>query len=234
YQVLVTLNRLDEILIPKTENPVVRVAAVTTRASRISRGGHARGLDRGDAGRSDQRAQEEEVWITGMKKYLCGAIADLTQTEARSYGKIAAGYEVDEQDLLFYWPPTPRSGENHDRLVVPETLQPDVLHHYHTTLEEGHQGVGHTYQQIRDHFHWRELYRSVQQYGNTEFLIWIDLFTGYVIAKASSSRSAQTGAESYEECVFRRFGACEMIRHDREPGVMSDFFRAFNKILEQR
>ncbi|OWY94013.1 reverse transcriptase, partial [Phytophthora megakarya] len=70
--------------------------------------------------------------------------------------------------------------------------------------------------------------------GDTELLIWVDLFTGYVIAKASSSRSAQTVAESYEECVFRRFGASEMIRHDREPGFMSDFFRAFNKILGQR
>ncbi|OWY93734.1 hypothetical protein PHMEG_00036762 [Phytophthora megakarya] len=67
--------------------------------------------------------------------------------------------------------------------------------------------------------------------GNTELLIWVDLFTGYVIAKASSSRSAQTVAESYEECVF---GASEMIRHDREPGFMSDFIRAFNKILGQR
>ncbi|OWY91423.1 reverse transcriptase, partial [Phytophthora megakarya] len=70
--------------------------------------------------------------------------------------------------------------------------------------------------------------------GNTELLIWVDLFTGYVIAKASSSRSAQTVAESYKECVFRRFGDSEMIRHDREPGFMSDFFRAFNKILGQR
>jgi hypothetical protein len=59
--------------------------------------------------------------------------------------------------------------------------------------------------------------------GNTELLIWIDLFTGYVIARASSSRTAQTIAESYEECVFRRFGASEVIRHDREPGFMSDF-----------
>ena len=70
--------------------------------------------------------------------------------------------------------------------------------------------------------------------GNTELLIWVDLFTGYVIAKASASRTAQTIAESYEECVFRRFGASEMIRHDREPGFMSDFFRAFNRILGQR
>ncbi|KAE9278076.1 hypothetical protein PF001_g25332 [Phytophthora fragariae] len=69
--------------------------------------------------------------------------------------------------------------------------------------------------------------------GNTELLIWVDLFTGYVIAKASASRTAQTIAESYEECVFRRFGASEAIRHDREPGFMADFFRAFNKILGQ-
>ncbi|KAE9265493.1 hypothetical protein PR003_g32442, partial [Phytophthora rubi] len=70
--------------------------------------------------------------------------------------------------------------------------------------------------------------------GNTELLIWVDLFTGYVIAKASASRTAQTIAESYEECVSRRFGASEVIRHDREPGFMADFFRSFNKILGQR
>ncbi|OWZ19365.1 reverse transcriptase [Phytophthora megakarya] len=68
----------------------------------------------------------------------------------------------------------------------------------------------------------------------TELLIFKDLFSGYVIAKASGSRTAQTVAESYEECVFRRFGASEVIRHDREPGFMSDFFCAFNKILAQR
>ncbi|POM60790.1 reverse transcriptase, partial [Phytophthora palmivora] len=56
--------------------------------------------------------------------------------------------------------------------------------------------------------------------GTTELLIWIDLFTGYVIAKASASRTAQNVAENYEECVFRRFGASEAIRHDREPGFM--------------
>ncbi|OWY98179.1 LOW QUALITY PROTEIN: reverse transcriptase [Phytophthora megakarya] len=65
--------------------------------------------------------------------------------------------------------------------------------------------------------------------GNTELLIFVDLFSGYVIAKASASRSAQTIAETYEECVFRRFA-----RHDREPGFMSDFFKSFNKILGQR
>ncbi|OWZ03159.1 reverse transcriptase [Phytophthora megakarya] len=129
-------------------------------------------------------------------------------------------------------------------------VQSDVLYHYQTTLEGECQGVGRTYQRIRDHFHRRGLYQSVHRYagecvdceigkakpviqgespenlqaaypfqiiamdhipplhrsykGNTELLIWVDLFTGYMIAKASASRSAQTVAESYEECVFRQ------------------------------
>ena len=60
--------------------------------------------------------------------------------------------------------------------------------------------------------------------GNTELFLWVDLFSGYVIAKESSSRSAQTIAENYEERVFRRFGTSEAIRHDRGPGFMSGFF----------
>ncbi|OWY99908.1 LOW QUALITY PROTEIN: reverse transcriptase [Phytophthora megakarya] len=133
YQDLVTLNRLDEILIPKTENPVVRVAAVTTRAgqARSPAGVMKEDLIREIRVDRIKQAQEEEVWIAGMKKYLSGSIADLTQAEARSYGKLAADYEVDEQDPLFYCPPTPRSGDDRDRLmrlVVPKTLQSDVSH----------------------------------------------------------------------------------------------------------
>ena len=52
--------------------------------------------------------------------------------------------------------------------------------------------------------------------------------------KASSSRTAQAIAEGYEEFVFRRFGASEAIRHDREPGFMLDFFLAINWIAEQK
>ncbi|OWZ01118.1 hypothetical protein PHMEG_00027562, partial [Phytophthora megakarya] len=196
YRNLVILNRLDEILIPKTENPVVRVAAVTTRAGRARSpaGGMEEDLIREIRIDRIKQTQEEEVWIAGMKKYLSGSIADLTQAEARSGGKIAADYEIDE-------------------LVAPETLQSAVLHHYHTTSEGGRQGVGRTYQRIRDHFHWRgyigmfsdmwgnawiakQKKENRSHKGNTELLIWVDLFTGYVIAKASSSPSGQTVAES--------------------------------------
>ena len=69
---------------------------------------------------------------------------------------------------------------------------------------------------------------------NTELMLWVDLFSGYVVAKASTPRMAQLSAEGYVKCEFRRFGPSEVIRHDREPGFMSDFFRAFNNIAEQK
>ncbi|OWZ08548.1 reverse transcriptase [Phytophthora megakarya] len=69
---------------------------------------------------------------------------------------------------------------------------------------------------------------------NTELLIWADLFTGYVIANAGPSREGHAVAENYEECVFRRFGASEVIRHNREPGFMSDVSRAFDRIVKMR
>ena len=70
--------------------------------------------------------------------------------------------------------------------------------------------------------------------GNTELLLWVNLFSGYVIAKASPYRTAQTIDESHEDCVFRRFGTNEAIRHDREPGFMSEFFLAFNRIAGKK
>ena len=59
---------------------------------------------------------------------------------------------------------------------------------------------------------------------NTELLLWVDLFSGYVITRESSSRSVKAIAEGYEECLFQRFGASGAIRHNRKPGFMSDFF----------
>ena len=66
--------------------------------------------------------------------------------------------------------------------------------------------------------------------GNTELLLWVDIFSGYVIAKASSSRTAQTIAEDYENVSYggsvrvrqsvaiESLGSCQIF-----PSVQSDF-----------
>ncbi|POM72694.1 LOW QUALITY PROTEIN: Helitron helicase-like protein [Phytophthora palmivora] len=252
HQDLMTLNRLDELLIAKNDGATLNITAVTRSRKKCR----------------PQVLQKEIA-------YLRGDVQGLTSDETKS-----CRYETDESGLLFYFPSTKQSDEDRDlmaKLVVPETLQNDLMHHYHSSLEGDHQGIGRTYHKIRAHStgadyirvynatwvncetgkgrptihgespcnlqatypfqiigmgHIPSLPRSYRR--NTELLIWIDLFTGYVAAKASASRTAQTAAENYEEYVFRGFGASETIRHDREPGFMSDFFRSFNKIVGQR
>ncbi|KAE9327498.1 hypothetical protein PR003_g15998 [Phytophthora rubi] len=49
-----------------------------------------------------------------------------------------------------------------------------------------------------------------------------------------SSTTAQEVAEAYMERVFLRFGASEMIRHDRDPRFMSEVFAKFREMLGSR
>ena len=91
-----------------------------------------------------------------MKNYLVGNVTQMNDEGAKMCSWIAPDYEVDENGLLFFSPRS--SGSSEDRtemisLVVPELLQRDVLHYYHTSLEEDHQGIGRKYQRIRSSFH---------------------------------------------------------------------------------
>ncbi|POM66018.1 LOW QUALITY PROTEIN: Reverse transcriptase [Phytophthora palmivora] len=257
-QDLMTLNRLDELLIAKNDGARVKIGAVTRSRKKCRPQVLQEEIVQRMRLERIRRAQDEEN--RSSIAYLRGDVLELTSAKAKSCSKIADRYETDESGLLLYFPPTKQSDEDRDlvaKLVVPETLQNDLMHHYHSSLEGGRQGIGRTYHKIRAHFHWRGLYQSVQRYvgqcidcetgkgrptihgespgnlqathpfqiigmdhipslprsykGNTELLIWIDLFTGYVIAKAIASRTAQTLAENYEKCVFRRFGASEAI-----------------------
>ncbi|GMF48882.1 unnamed protein product [Phytophthora fragariaefolia] len=222
---LATLNRWDGILRPETshEGSVARVAPVATRSQAGSRLGRSESTGTRSGGSR----------LGGSRKSSVKKIQQLTQDEAKSYIQEVDGLRCGSEwlaILLSTYEPTDGDRDRLMKLVVPETLQQDVLHHYHVSLEGGHQGIGPTYpfQAIKME-HISSLPKSFR--GNTELLIWVDLFSGYVIVKTSGSRTAQTIAEFNEEC---RFGASEVIRHDREPGFVADFFRSFNRILGQR
>ena len=72
----------------------------------------------------------------------------MSGTEAKVCAMIAPEYEVDQNGLFFFCPRSATESKDRTelaRLVVPEQLQQDFLHHYHTSLEGGHQGIGRTY-----------------------------------------------------------------------------------------
>ncbi|KAH9086098.1 hypothetical protein LEN26_020460 [Aphanomyces euteiches] len=69
--------------------------------------------------------------------------------------------------------------------------------------------------------------------GNTQLVVFVDNFTGYVMCKPTPDRAAHTLAKAFEETVFIRFGACKEVRHDREPSFMSEVFTHFMKMIGQ-
>ncbi|KAE9212036.1 hypothetical protein PF002_g18362 [Phytophthora fragariae] len=156
---LIALNRLDELLMPKSAYSIAHVAAVTRsiRRRRVSSGVLQEEIVQRTRCERMLQAQNEERWIVDLKAYLKGEVGNLPSDEAKNCAKLADDYEVVELDLLFYCPTTAQTDEDRDlvaRLVVSETLQQYFLHLYHTSLEGGHQGIGRTYHHIRAHFHW--------------------------------------------------------------------------------
>lgn len=285
---LQTLSKLPEVLMknPKAEEAsAIDLQAVATRSS--ARRGHREAADlleiQGIRAERIGRAQNEEKWIADLKMFLKGDLGSITDKDAAACRKIADQYEIDSGGLLYFVGQHYRKDPDGDitqfRLVVPTTLQREILHFYHTSVSGGHQGISRTYARIKTHFHWRGIHRSVQEYvgscpdcetgkgvprirggspgniqatrpfqvigmdhisslpkshrGNTELLIWIDQHSGYVVVSADPNREAQTIAEAYEKCIYRRFGASEIIRPDREPGFMSEVFRAFGRLIGQ-
>jgi hypothetical protein len=70
--------------------------------------------------------------------------------------------------------------------------------------------------------------------GNGAMLCFVCLFTGFIILMPMEDTSATAVAEAYLTGVFKRFGASEMIRHDRDPRFMSSVFRRFNRMMQQK
>ncbi|KAE9225571.1 hypothetical protein PF002_g14358 [Phytophthora fragariae] len=54
------------------------------------------------------------------------------------------------------------------------------------------------------------------------------------MGNAMADTSALRVAQAFEECVYRRFGAPSLIRHDRDPRFMSEVFQAFAEMMQSR
>ncbi|OWZ04378.1 reverse transcriptase [Phytophthora megakarya] len=130
------------------------------------------------------------------------------------------------------------------KLVVPTTMIQEWLKNCHDSIERGHEGVVRSYQrscldcsssksapQLKGYSPGNVLAERPFQVvsmdfviplpksrrGNTALLLWQCSFTGFVIANAMSDTDALTVATVFEECMYRRFGAPSLIRHDASP-----------------
>ncbi|OWZ21400.1 LOW QUALITY PROTEIN: reverse transcriptase [Phytophthora megakarya] len=232
-QDLVTFNRLDEILVVKMEDKAAQISAVTTRSNAKS------GVRAGSGPDSLPEEVGTEQRIERIRQKYLGEIRDLTQEDAKVFGSIVMNYEVNQLELRFYCPTTMEAAADRDKLM---------------RLVGDHQGIGRLCDRIRDHFHWRGLYKSLKRYvgecvdcergkgrpriqgespGNLHATYPFQVIAMDHIPSLPRSFNGNTELLIFED-LFSGFGASEVIRHDREPGYMSDLFKSFNKILSQR
>ncbi|KAE8982203.1 hypothetical protein PR001_g23802 [Phytophthora rubi] len=98
FENLLTLNRLAEILVAKEteEHPTARICPVVTRTAGES--GSRPTVLQEEVVRNlrierIKQAQDEGVWISGLKKYLVGAVHELAPEDISSYNAVGSDYE---------------------------------------------------------------------------------------------------------------------------------------------
>ncbi|OWZ03222.1 reverse transcriptase [Phytophthora megakarya] len=212
----------------------------------------------------------DDPGLAPLVKFLRGETEHLSLKQTTHLAKIADQFVLDARDALFYvsrnTPERPRDTADRLRLVIPQYIQEDILHHCHAGFQGAYQGIIRVYERLRKEFYWIGMFKDTERYvkecvdcvtakglprnpgpspgnmlatrpfqvvsmdfviplprspgGNTALLLFQCAFSGFIMCKAMASTEAQDVSEAYEECGFRRFGASEMIRHDRDPCFM--------------
>ena len=123
-----TLNRLDELLIPFKTNQMVLVAAITQA---VARRRHSPQIVQQESVKQIQierikQAQDEDSWISNIKIYLSWDVFTITSADVKSCDLISPDYEVNQDKLLLFCPRSATKSQDHVelvRLVIPELLQ---------------------------------------------------------------------------------------------------------------
>ncbi|OWZ24539.1 hypothetical protein PHMEG_000430 [Phytophthora megakarya] len=207
------------------------------------------------------QTQDEELRWSKPKDILRGETTAMIYKEAREAWKWADNFVLSSDKVLYYTGLSRRKVDENSpemslRLVVPTTMIQEVLHNCHDSIEGGHQCVVRSYQRVKHDYYWIGLYADVEKHvelcldcrsskslpqfkGYSPGNVLAERpfqcsFTGFMIAKAMSDTDALTVAKVFQECIYRRFGAPSLIRHDRDPRCTSEVFQAFAKLIQAR
>ncbi|OWZ07626.1 LOW QUALITY PROTEIN: hypothetical protein PHMEG_00019961 [Phytophthora megakarya] len=83
-----------------------------------------------------------------------------------------------------------------------------------------------------DHSRWCQW--TFAEISSGEYRYVVMALIRYRFAKATSDTDALTVAKVFEECIYRRFGAPSLIRHDRDLRFMNEVFQAFAELIQAR
>ncbi|OWZ07432.1 reverse transcriptase [Phytophthora megakarya] len=168
------------------------------------------------------QAQDDELRWSNLKAVLRG------ETTAMTYNKWADNFVLSSANVLYYTGVSRRKVEENLpemslRLVVPTTM-----------IQE----------RVKHDYYWISLYADVEKHVKScldcSSSKSLPQLKGYSPGSVLAERPFQVNtdvlavAKVFEECIYRRFGAPSLIRHDRDPRFMSEVFQAFAELIQAR
>ncbi|KAE9274998.1 hypothetical protein PR003_g29454, partial [Phytophthora rubi] len=112
--------------------------------------------------------QECDDQLMEIKKFLKGDLDSFSRGQIRRISKQAELYALDVRDILYRLSRAtkdrPRDMSDELRLVVPESLRPDLLHYAHEDFQGGHQGITRTHEKLQSEFYWPGMYADVEAF----------------------------------------------------------------------
>ncbi|KAE8980484.1 hypothetical protein PR001_g24264 [Phytophthora rubi] len=112
--------------------------------------------------------QECDDHLMEIKRFLKGDLYSLSRSQIRRTSIQAELYALDVRDVLYRLSRStkdrPRDMSDELRLVVPESLCPDLLHYAHEDFQGGHQGITRTHEKLRSEFYWPGMYADMESF----------------------------------------------------------------------
>ncbi|OWZ07836.1 LOW QUALITY PROTEIN: reverse transcriptase [Phytophthora megakarya] len=112
--------------------------------------------------------QDGDPELKRLNDYLKGDLLNYTRKEVKKIAKGSDRYVLDSRDVLYRLaaptPERPRDKRSELRLVVPEALRPDILHHAYEDFQSGHQGITRTYERLRSEFSLMGMFEDVEMF----------------------------------------------------------------------
>jgi hypothetical protein len=199
--------------------------------------------------------QQADPKLKRLLQYLRGQLESLTKKEIKQLEKIADQYEIDNRGVLLFLSYgtrySPLGRGLIARVVVPASLQADVLHMCHSDLQGGHQGVNRTYERLKKEFHWSGMYQAVQDYvkdcvdcstgkdggtrnrgkspGNLEAEYPFQVVSMDFVTELPKSHRGNTRLLLFQ-CVFSGFNLCKPM----SSWSATDVAQAYNEVVFQR
>ncbi|HRO64990.1 MAG TPA: RNase H-like domain-containing protein [Candidatus Dojkabacteria bacterium] len=108
--------------------------------------------------------QQQDKTIKGFKKLLEGNEENINEDIIKHFKLIKENLIIGEEGILYFSKTNTKATYDDLRIIIPNSLQTQIIKEYHALITGGHLGITKTYEKIKQHVWFPDMYRKIEQY----------------------------------------------------------------------